>query len=520
MQTKTSLTHPLKIDAMPCGGGLLGMTLCPGKQVTSNPYSRWERDLALDMGVIVDWGASTLVSLMEDREFHCLGVTNLGDVAEDAGLEWHCLPIRDVHAPDERFERLWAYSGHVLRGKLAAGERIVLHCRGGIGRTATIAARLAIEYGVAQQEALDRVRAVCSKRVETPDQEAYVLRQRTREPDDRYCADRVLGCLLGGAVGDALGYKVEFWSLGKIRERFGPSGIQEPILNPAGQAVVSDDTQMTLFTAEGLIESIARKGATTAADALGSVRAATLDWYAMQMGQQVDGRLAEFPVLGENRDRGTTCASGCALGAKGTPENPINDSNTCGGVMRVAPVGLWSELSDEEAFELAARCAAQTHGHPSGYLSAGALASIVRNLLGGLGPDRCAERSIEIARNWPGADETVAAIEHARALAGQRIADHADALAQLGEGWVGGEALAIGLYSALVASDSADAVRIASNHAGDSDSTASIAGQIHGAWKGLAGIPHTWIRRLDALDPLLDVAGRIIAARSPDTSSL
>ena len=151
MQTKTSLTHPLKIDAMPCGGGLLGMTLCPGKQAESYFGGQWERDLALDMGVIVDWGASTLVSLMEDHEFPKFGVPDLGDIAEAAGLEWHWLPIRDVHAPDERFERLWTYSGHILRRKLASGERIVLHCRGGLGRTGTIAARLAIECGVAHR---------------------------------------------------------------------------------------------------------------------------------------------------------------------------------------------------------------------------------------------------------------------------------------------------------------------------------------------------------------------------------
>ena len=94
--------------------------------------------------------------------------------------------------------------------------------------------------------------------------------------------------------------------------------------------------------------------------------------------------------------------------------------------------------------------------------------------------------------------------------------EHFRAVDQLGAGWVGEEALAIGLYSALVASDFPDAVRIASNHGGDSDSTASIAGQVHGAWKGLAGVPHTWIRGLDCLDPLLDVAGRIIAGHDRD----
>ena len=476
MPTRTSLMHPLKIDAMPCGGGLLGMTLCPGKQVDSDFGDRWERDLALDMRVITDWGASTLVSLLEEHELAELGISELGEVAEGAGLEWHLLPIRDVNIPDERFERLWPYSGHVLHRRLKAGERIVLHCRGGLGRTGTIAARLAIECGLAPEDALRRVREARPGTVETPKQEAYVLRQRAVVTDDLY-ADRILGCLLGGAVGDALGYKVEFCSLREIRERFGPAGIQQPVLNSAGKAVVSDDTQMTLFTAEGLIEGFARNGSTTTTNPLDAVRAATLDWYAMQMGWPTRGRLATFALLGEDRHRGTTCTSGCALGATGTPENPNNDSKTCGGVMRVAPVGLWLGLSDEDAFELAARCAAQTHGHPTGYLSAGALASMVRNLLVGLDPARCADRAVEIAQSWTHADETVAAIESACDLAGRRIADRANAVAQLGKGWDGHDALAIGLYSVLVAADFPDAVQVASNHGGDSDSTASIAGR-------------------------------------------
>ncbi len=512
MPVRTSLTHPLEIDPMPCGAGLLGLTLCPGKQGPSNFGDPWERDLGLDMRAIVDWGATTLVSLMEADEFPMLNVPGLGDAAEEAGLEWHHLPIPDVKVPGERFERLWTYSGHVLRGKLRSGEKIVLHCRGGLGRTGMVAARLAIEFGVAPEEALRRVREARTGTVETRAQEAYVLRQRASKSDERY-ADRVLGCLLGGALGDALGYNVEFLRLAGIRERFGPEGIRAPALDAAGQAVVSDDTQMTIFTAEGLIDSVERNGSLTQAEALDSVRSATLDWHAMQTGKPVDGGLSEYGVLRERRAPGRTCMSACARGATGTPENPINDSKGCGGVMRVAPVGLCLELADEGAFELAARCAAQTHGHPSGYLSAGALAAIVRNLIDGLEPDRCAARAIELARRWDRADETIGCLERACELAGQGSAKRTDDVVRLGEGWVGEEALAIGVYSALVASDFGDAVRIASNHDGDSDSTASIAGQIHGAWKGLAGVPHGWVRRLDTLSPLLDVAGRTLALR-------
>ena len=448
---------------------------------------------------------------MEDHEFDKLEVAALGEAAEAAGLEWHHLAIRDVDIPREPFERLWVYSGHVLRKKLTAGERVVLHCRGGLGRTGTVATRLAIELGAQPREALGNVRAARPKAVETDAQEAYALRQKPFAKDETR-ADRILGCLLGGAVGDALGYAVEFdTSLSRIRERFGAEGIQEPVLDSAGRARVSDDTQMTVFTAEGFLAGLEETSAIQQAAVLESVRTETLNWHAMQQGGPGKGRLSAFAVLGQPRAPGTTCMAACARGATGTPESPINQSKGCGGVMRVAPVGLHTESSDAEAFELAARCAAQTHGHPSGYLSAGAMAAIVRNLVGGMAANDCVHRAIEIARQWHSAEDTVDALHGAMVLADRSTEDRASAIGKIGEGWVGEEALAIGVYSVLAASNFRDAVRLASNHVGDSDSTASIAGQVYGAWRGLEGIPHAWIRRLDALQPVVDVAGRMIA---------
>lgn len=178
MPTRTSITDPLMIDAMPCGNGLVGMTLCPGKHGPSVFGSRWERDLAPDLRAVADWGATALVSLIESPEMSMLGVSNLGDAAEEAGMDWHHLPIKDLNAPDERFERRWTYSVHVLRRKLRAGERVVLHCRGGLGRTGTVAARLAIELGEAPAAALKRVRAARKGAVETRGQEAFELAAR------------------------------------------------------------------------------------------------------------------------------------------------------------------------------------------------------------------------------------------------------------------------------------------------------------------------------------------------------
>ena len=517
MAPRTSITDPLKIDAMPCGNGVIGMTLCPGKQASSVFGAAWARDLALDLDAVVDWGATSLVSLVERPELSALGVSNLGDAAEEAGLEWHHLPIKDVDIPDERFEGRWTYSGHVLQRRLQSGERIVLHCRGGLGRTGTIAARLAIELGETPETALCRVRSARKGAVETHEQEAYVLRKQFSVPGAGY-TDRVLGCLLGGAVGDAFGYGVEFTRLPQIHQRFGPQGIQQPVLNRHGEAEVSDDMQMTLFTVEGLLAGIRPGAPIDQTDVLEAVRRATLHWYGTQIGrtesQLPETALSKYDVLRKNQAPGGTCMRACQQGARGTVEQPINNSKGCGGVMRVALIGLFPELSNEQAFGLAVRCAAQTHGHPSGYLSAGVLASMVRDLINGVEPDRTARRALDVARHWQGAEETVAAVEHALELASRSNADHAGAVAQLGEGWIGEEAFAVALYAALVASDFSDAIRIASNHDGDSDSTASIAGQIYGAWMGSEEIPNAWIRRLDALDPLLDVTGQLIGANS------
>ena len=110
-------------------------------------------------------------------------------------------------------------------------------------------------------------------------------------------------------------------------------------------------------------------------------------------------------------------------------------------------------------------------------------------------------RIIDELRRWNGNEETLSRMESALALAARGGGD----VSALGLGWVGEEALAIGLYSTLASASFNDAMVIASNHDGDSDSTAAIAGQIYGAWKGMNEIPHNWILALDVLEPLLDL---------------
>jgi len=172
----TSHTNPLRIDAVSLvdGRGKIGMTLCPGKKETNAISGDWDRDLDLDLARIMDWGASALVSLMEREEMQCYGVAVMPAKAMALGLTHLHLPIADMDIPDVEFERNWAKDGERLRKQLLAGESIVIHCLGGLGRTGTIAARLLIELGADPELAIRRVRAARPGTIQTILQEAYV----------------------------------------------------------------------------------------------------------------------------------------------------------------------------------------------------------------------------------------------------------------------------------------------------------------------------------------------------------
>jgi protein-tyrosine phosphatase len=172
---RTSATSPLRIATVAVGKGQIGITLCPGKNGQSILGTPWERDLVLDLGVIRHWGASTLVTLIEEHEFDLLGVSRLGEQARSLGLEWLHLPITDGEPPDARFENGWLVHGPAVRDCLLDGGKILVHCRAGLGRAGTIAARLLVEFGVAPRDAINRVRAARPGAIETPDQERYVL---------------------------------------------------------------------------------------------------------------------------------------------------------------------------------------------------------------------------------------------------------------------------------------------------------------------------------------------------------
>jgi ADP-ribosyl-[dinitrogen reductase] hydrolase len=545
---KTSQSHPLKIDPVVIrdGRGAIGLTFCPGKKHQGLYSGSWSRDLSTDLQTIQAFGAKTLVTLMESEELDQVNVPVglLGSWAKDFGLEWHHLPIKDVGIPDDRFEDLWTYSGLRLRNTLARGEKIVVHCRGGLGRTGTVAGRLLVEFGDEPEAAIQKIRAARQGCIETAAQERYVenCRPIAFARVQRSQEERVLACLIGGAIGDAFGFEVEFNNLSEIRERFGERGVRMPVLHE-GKLIVSDDTQMTLFTLEGLLGSLENRGTDKESAIISSIRQAYLDWLDTQrLGAQSGGKhtfgwLHHQTEMRARRAPGNTCLSALGSGGHGTMSKAINNSKGCGGVMRVAPIGLIGPGADAHTvFRLAGEAAALTHGHPSGYLSAGVMASVVRLLVDGMNLDTrrrsfyslgAIDQSCGNLLAFPGHEETLAAVNGAVALAARGLNHnaflgteavaangfncHAEAVETLGGGWVGEEALAIALYAVLSAESFVEAVSIGANHSGDSDSTASIAGQLWGAMNGLGGMPHDWVTALDVLPPLLRLARQLIS---------
>lgn len=329
------------------------------------------------------------------------------------------------------------------------------------------------------------------------------LKMRTR--------DRIRGSLMAGAAGDALGYAVEFMSRGSILAKYGLRGIAKFNLTREGKALISDDTQMTLFTACGMLMGVTR-GYTRGIGGRPEkyVDKAYLDWYYTQTGKNSRPSvtwLRNLPELAHRRGPGNTCLSACESLFQGKEVH--NNSKGCGGIMRVAPMallmaGYWARGKCPyhvfEMDEAGAEVAAVTHKHPLAFLPAAMLTHLIFRVI--------SMEEAEVKASITNiALETIEALgyiykgeyeEHKRILTNLTLTalslaanDKSDAenIRLLGEGWTGEEAWAIALYCAVRHIDSIeDALIAAVNHDGDSDSTGAVCGNIMGAIYGYEAI--------------------------------
>ena len=355
--------------------------------------------------------------------------------------------------------------------------------------------------------------------------------------------DKIRGALLGGAAGDALGYPVEFMSLAQIKDKYGENGITDYTLSN-GTALISDDTQLTLFTADGLLVS----------DTMGKIPGnrvlpemfvplAYRDWLKTQNysfanapkpgtpeGRSGISWLLDVPELYARRAPGITCLS--AIQKLDNAEksdffaDPVNNSKDCGGIMRIAPVGLRYAGNIREIDLLAAKLSAVTHGHSLGYMPSAVLTHIFNRLVYSIAGLTSLKAIIteakETARELFADDENIGIlcelIDKAVLLSENDQNDKKN-IPLLGEGWVAEETLAIALYCALkYEHDFSAGITAAVNHSGDSDSTGSLTGQIIGAAEGFEAIDKKWSADLELKDIILEIADDLAAdnEKSPD----
>ena len=338
--------------------------------------------------------------------------------------------------------------------------------------------------------------------------------------------DRIRGSLIGGAIGDALGYPVEFiYSFEEIQARYGERGItrldtRQHWLEDAeqvGKAVISDDTQMTLFTANGILN--AKRLGLPGTIGLNN---AYKEWYLTQIGQKFqthnDCWISEIPSLNVRRAPGNTCMS--ALRTIFMGEISHNDSKGCGGVMRVAPIPLYAVVDNRidvvNSNRLAADAAKITHQHPLGYISAALMSHVIYRLALDIDPTQdsmkhyimegVAEMRNQYKDYHNDVERMAELAERAIFLIDNGKTD-LENFGHLGEGWTGEEALAIALYCALKHFDSFEEAMIAAvNHGGDSDSTGAVTGNILGAAVGYEAIPQFYKDDLEMHDLILHMA--------------
>jgi ADP-ribosylglycohydrolase len=330
----------------------------------------------------------------------------------------------------------------------------------------------------------------------------------TSRVNDQSKIDKSTACLLMGAIGDALGAPVEFLRQSEIIAKYGAEGISGFDTAYGKKGAITDDTQMTLFAADGLITAYRRGVDRGILDSYWTYTALSyIEWLSTQGGNNpnyTDNTWRTTPELFDlikkqgQRAPGITCLN--ALQAMPNPPVPAhNDSKGCGTVMRVAPIGIFfgsqlKEVTDEnlrKIYDEAVNDAAITHGHPTAHHSSGILAIIIAQTLLGIPLDIATNTALEKF----GTEDLLALCHRAIDLVNQPPS--LENLQSLGQGWVAEEALAMALYCSLLCFKNTlsaeKALVLSVNHSGDSDSTGAITGNLIGVSLGANSMPQDLI---------------------------
>ena len=484
-RVKTSHSHPLRIGAVTPGSdrGRIGVTLCPGKTDPAGLTGAWARDLNLDLDLIRRWGATAVVSLITDQEIDYLGVRDLPGAVRDRHMEWWHLPIEDGQPPGQEFEAAWAVAGEALRDRLRAGFDVLVHCKGGLGRAGTVAARLLVELGARPDYAILLVREARPHAIETPAQEAHLAQCAPRAPavpsrTADSIRDRALGAFLGLAVGDAVGTTLEFQTR-DTRPRLEDMVGGGPFNLPAG--AWTDDTAMAL----ALADSLAASETLDCRDLMDRF----VGWW----------RNGDYSCTGHCFDIGITTRQALTRYRRtGDPFAGSTDPKSAGNgsLMRLSPVVLRFLHDRPHLVSAAADQCRTTHAAKEAVDACRAFAELLADAIEGM-----PRADLLAPRSFAGAPAI------ARVLAGSWRGRARHTVKS--SGYVV-DTLEAAIWSVARTADFRGAVLLAANLADDADTVAAVTGQLAGALYGLSGIPERWLDQVAWKDRLLDTAQRLL----------
>ncbi|MDN0194022.1 ADP-ribosylglycohydrolase family protein [Streptomyces sp. S.PNR 29] len=322
---------------------------------------------------------------------------------------------------------------------------------------------------------------------------------------------RVRGTLLGVAVGDALGAPVDGLELEGIREAYGAEGLVDLAPAYGRRGAVTHLTQLTLFSVDGLIRAQVRRD-TGAWHPPTDLHRAYLRWAATQrdwgpdLRRKDDGWLAREEWLYARRDPTRALLMGLAdetMGTLDAPKNPGEQGPEA--AVRSAPFGLLVGWEPQLVVQLAVECAAQTHGHPTAYLAAGAYAVIVHGLACGDSLDGAVQRALALLAPRAGHQPVSSALQHALGAVRQGLPTPDRVAELIGDGTAEG-LVAAAVYCALVGEDARHGLRLAVNHSGPSAAMGALTGGLLGALHGETALPPAWLAELEGRPTMLELA--------------
>lgn len=346
-------------------------------------------------------------------------------------------------------------------------------------------------------------------------------------------SDRFEGAIIGSALGDAFGYPLMSLSFADICATFEKCGARElAVSRKTGTALFTEATQMSLFTADGILWASNEHTAFENSAAASYVFYAYQEWLYMQTKTIADreyewifdksknpnmSSLLKSKGLGKSRrlnDTNINALLDVRGNNYGTLSKQVNSNTDNGAVKRVVSVGLFYGQNPDMAFRIACDIGALTHSHPDGYLPCGVYAATVAEILNGKTLDDAVNEAMALLAAYPGNENTYRMLQKAVDMANDEEVDPQEGLSDLGDGFSAISTLAIAVYSAVLHQTNFKfAVALSANHDGDSAACGAVTGGILGAWYGLKKLPKDWRKKIQYFN-LMETVSDVLFDRS------